>query len=214
MARHFFRWQDIFFRWQDIFFRWQDIFFRWQDMVLGLSCCALLTLLRYMNRFLISSSIIDTLLSNSLDPNSYLECVNFGTPSPEKVHQKVRKLTTKLAKIGPNFVFSVQKRAPAWKKYTTADGGGGDSYLNDHYPNTLAIVEFSSSFPLVYCVRYLASGMHCNIFARSKHYWLFATFPKLHTFRMETPEIKIERQLNTFIQKKLFNMERQSNSSE
>ena len=25
-------------------------------------------------------------------------------------------------------MFSVLKGAPAWKKYTTADGGGGDSY--------------------------------------------------------------------------------------
>jgi len=35
---------------------WIDVFtyihtYKWQDMVLGLSCCALLTLLRYMNRF-------------------------------------------------------------------------------------------------------------------------------------------------------------------
>ena len=28
----------------------------------------------------------------------------------------------------PNFAFSLQKRAPAWKKYTTAGGGGGDKY--------------------------------------------------------------------------------------
>ena len=67
-----------------------------------------------------------------------------GHHHPVKVHQKVRKLATKLAKIGSNFVSSVQKRALAWKKYTTAGGGGGDSYLNDQYPNTLAIVEFSS----------------------------------------------------------------------
>ena len=55
-------------------------------------------------------------------------CQFWDTTTSKSAPKKFATKMPKLAKIGPNFAFFVQKRAPAWKKYTTASGCDSDKY--------------------------------------------------------------------------------------
>ena len=54
--------------------------------------------------------------------------------SPVKVHQKVRKFATKSSQNRPKYHLLCAKRAPGWKKYTTAGCGGCDIYQLWRWP--------------------------------------------------------------------------------
>ena len=75
-----------------------------------------------------------------------------GKDKPDKPPSKSapKKFATKmpkLAKIGPNFAFFVQKRAPAWKKYTTASGDKYQLWANaNEILNTSSFKHCSSYF--------------------------------------------------------------------
>ena len=57
-------------------------------------------------------------------------CQFFGTTAlfrhVKRAPKKCVNLLQNSQKKGQHFAFSVQKRAPAYEKYTTAGGGGGD----------------------------------------------------------------------------------------
>ena len=60
--------------------------------------------------------------------SAYLMIAPLQISSPVKEHHKVCKFATKCQNRPKTRVLSVQERAAAWKKYTTAGCGGCDKY--------------------------------------------------------------------------------------